>query len=116
MTTKKADQQMEANFRHKFQLWLNERPDETIGELREWMEEVHDQCLNLVWEGDPPIEEMEDIPCELTEYLNFWGNHEGEVFSFREVDIEEDITDLDEYIEELGKDTKLASFPVLKVA
>jgi len=116
MKTTEDDQHMKSFFRHDFRLWLAERPEATLGDLREWLEEVHDQCLEFVWDDDPPIEETDDIPHELDEYLSYWDDHDGECFSYREANVEEDIMNVDEYIEELGSETKLNSFPVYKVA
>ncbi len=103
-------------FRHEFRFWLERRPQGTLGQLRDWLEEVHNQCLDFVWEGDPQIEGTDEIPCELDEYLNYWGDHDGECFSYREANIEEDIINVDGFIEDLGSETRLDSFPVFKVA
>ena len=116
MTTTDADQRQQSYFRDDFKSWLKQRPNGTLGELRDWLKEAYDQCSDMVMMGDPPIETTEDIPEELDEYLGYWGEHDGECFSYREVQIEEDIMNCDEFIEDHGRETKLSSFPVFEVA
>lgn len=116
MTTTDADQRQQSYFRQNFRFWLEKRPKETLGQLRKWLEKVHDQCSEFVDGNDPPIEQTKKIPSPLCEYLNYWQEHDGESFSYREVNIEEDIMNVEEFIEDLGPKTKLASFPVFEVA
>lgn len=116
MTTTDAEKRQQSYFRDDFKAWLAQRPKGTLGQLRDWLKEVHDQCLEFVDSGDPPIETTEDIPEELDEYLGYWGEHDGECFSYREVQIEEDIAKVEDFTEELGRATKLSSFPKWKAA
>lgn len=111
-----AENRQQSYFRNDFKAWLTQRPKGTLGQLRDWLKEAHDQCLEIVDSGDPPIETTEDIPEELDEYLGIWGEHDGECFSYREVQIEEDIMNVEGFIEKLGPKTKLVSFPLYKVA
>lgn len=116
MTTTE-EENFRACYRHEFRFWLDEHPKGTLRHLRNWLEEVHDQCLEFVEsDDDPVIEETDDIPSPLYEYLNYWGDHDGEPFSYREANIEEDIMNVEGFIEDLGPKTKLASFPVFEVA
>ncbi|QDV56284.1 hypothetical protein [Rosistilla oblonga] len=111
-----ADQAEQSYFRHNFRFWLEKRPKGTLGQLRNWLKRVHNQCLDFVGSGDPPIEGTDDIPNELSEYLKYWGEHDDESFSYREANIEEDIINLEGFIEDLDPKTKLASFPLYKFA
>jgi hypothetical protein len=110
MTTTTTDFS-KAYFRHQFRFWTQQHPDGILGELRSWLEEVHDQCLDFSGSDDPPIEETEDIPYPLFDYLNSWEEHDGETFSYREANIEEDIGHVEELIEELGEQARLDSLP-----
>ena len=116
MRTMDSDQTEQSYFRHNFRFWLEKRPKGTLDQLRKWLEKVHNQCLDFVGSGDPPIEGTDDIPYQLSEYLKYWGEHDGESFSYREANIEEDIMNVDGFIEDLGPKTMLASFPVFEVA
>jgi len=100
-----------ACFRHEHRFWMKDHPDGTLGELKSWLEEVLDQCMDFSGADDPPIEETEDIPSPLCEYLSAWEDHDGEGFSYREANVEEDILDVEGLIEELGEGTKLNSLP-----
>ena len=116
MTTTDADQRQQSYFRHDFRFWLEKRPKGTLAQLQKWLEKVHDQCSKFVDGNDPPIEQTKKIPSPLCEYLNYWADHDGECFSYREANIEEDIMNVEEFIKDLGPKTKLASFPVFEVA
>ncbi|TWU16688.1 hypothetical protein [Allorhodopirellula heiligendammensis] len=116
MAKENADQIEQSYFRHNFRCWLEKRPNGTLGQLRDWLERVHDQCWKFVDRDDPAIEQTKKIPSPLCEYLNYWSEHDGESFSYREANIEEDIMNVDGFIEDLGPKTMLASFPVFEVA
>lgn len=101
-----------AYVRHEFRFWLKEYPDGTLGSLKQWLGEVYDQCLDFSQaEDDPIIEETEDIPYPLCNYLDAFGEHDGHPFSYREENIEEDIGYVEEVIEEVGDHARLDSFP-----
>lgn len=102
---------LQARFRQQHSQWLVENPEGTLGELQEWLDEAYQQCLEFVESDDPPIEHTDDIPSPLFEYLDAWEDHDGEPFSFREPNLDEDLSDVEYLIEEHGEDTKLASFP-----
>ncbi|PHQ34765.1 hypothetical protein [Rhodopirellula bahusiensis] len=110
-----ADQTEQSYFRHNFRCWLEKSPNGTLVQLRKWLERVHNQCRKFVDGDDPPIEQTKKIPSPLSEYLSYWAEHDGESFSYREANIEEDIINLEGFIEDLGPKTKLASFPLYEV-
>lgn len=100
--------------RNKHQLWLEDSPKGTLGELLAWLEEAYEECLTFVSSDDPVIEETDDIPPTLADYLSAFDDHDGEQFSYREANLEEDIQEVEELIEELGKGMRLAKLPKLK--
>lgn len=102
---------LQVHFRQQHSKWLSDNPDGTLGQLRDWLDEADQQCWDFIESGDPPIEQTGDIPSPLFDYLDAWEEHDGQPFSYREPNLEEDLSDVEYLIEELGEDTKLASLP-----
>lgn len=113
--TKRNDSKMNQMIaRSNHQTWLGDNPKGTLGQLLVWLEKAHEECLSMTDDEELLIEEAEDVPETLAEYLSAFDDHDGETFAFREADIDEDIQRIEALIDELGESMRLSKLPKLE--
>lgn len=103
----------------KFTSWRKSNSTATLGELLEFLERAKDELLDF--NGDDVLVEIESELCDAADYLDTWANKTGYMnneepatVDYRLANMEEDIGEVDELIEELGKSFMLKRLPKWK--
>lgn len=99
---------LKAEVGRKFTSWRKSNPMANLGELLEFLERAKDELLSF--NGDDLLLEIENELSEAADYLATWekksgymDNEEPATVDYRLENLEEDIGEVEELIEALGK-------------
>jgi len=110
-----SDLQFAASFTSEnFDKW---EAGETLGKLRRFLEVVQEEMCSF--DEDELVIDHWDNLCDAADYLTFWGDpkerdtDEDELtFSYRLVNVEEDLMHVEDLIEVLGESFKISDLPM----
>lgn len=110
---------LKAEVGRKFINWRKWNPTATLGDLLEFLEQAKDELLSF--NGDDVLVEIEGELSDAADYLNTWEKKTGYMadekpatVDYRLENVEEDIGEVEELIESLGKSFMLKRLPKWK--
>ncbi len=111
---------LKAEVGRKFTKWRKSNPTATLGDLLQFLERAQDELL--AFNGDDLLMEIESELSDAADWLATWGPIDGHVdgdgqpatVEYRIEELEQDIGELKEFIEAIGKSFSVKRLPKRK--